>query len=141
MKEIATLGAATFVKALAPCTFCALLLLGGTAAADSKCQDFTIEVDNDFEVNGDPKDIKVVDLRYYDYEDSRWRPEALTDKVVSFHVEVEEWKKNLEYVGGEDIVLELSFVVDDGGGWGPVQTIQSSRFRCIDGDTYRVTVQ
>jgi len=129
------------MKTLVSSTICALVLFAGTAAADSKCQDFTIEIDNDYQLSGDPKDIKVVDLEYYDYEDTNWRNEVLGDQIVSYHDDVDEWEKNLEYIGGEDTVLRVWFRYDVGAGWSSLHSVDSPRFRCIDGESIRIVVQ
>ena len=56
----------------------------GTAAADSKCSDVNVQVTNKYRdpVKNAQVDIKVVDFKYWDKEDNKWRNESTTNKRI-----------------------------------------------------------
>jgi hypothetical protein len=118
--------------------------LAGAAAADSRCSDVQIEVENNFidPVSQQPVRIKVVDLDYWDAEDIDWREEWTDNKRINAG-DSDVWNKNLEYVGGEGgVVVRIHYRYDQsGGGWSSVRTENSPAFTCIDGTEVLVTVE
>jgi hypothetical protein len=121
----------------------ALLAFTGSAAADSRCSNVSIQVKNDYR---DPAtnakvDIKVVDFKYWDKEDDKWRNEVTDNKRIDTG-QTEVWNKNLEYVGGETgVKVKVYYRYDQaGGGWSATHSALSDAFKCTDGATVPVTV-
>ena len=114
----------------------------GAAAADAKCENVKIKVTNKYVKNGDNKDIKVVDMEYWDAEDGKWRDEATTDDQIGWG-DSRTWTKNLEYVGGESgVKIKLHYKYNEGGtSWSNTLYLTSSAFQCVDNATVTVTVQ
>ena len=118
----------------------------GQAAADSKCSAVSVQVKNEYHdpVTGAKVDIKVVDFKYWDAEDAKWRNESTDNKRINFG-QTAVWNKNLEYVGGETgVKIKVSFRYDQAGGtgtnWSTDHTQTSTAFKCVDGATVAITV-
>ncbi len=115
----------------------------GTAAADSKCSDVNIQVTNAYRdpVNNAKVDIKVVDFKYYDKEDKKWRNEWTDNKRIDPD-QTETWNKNLAYVGGETgVKIKVYYKYDRAGsGWSGKYSKLSSAFTCVDGTQVPITV-
>lgn len=122
------------------------LLLGfaGAAAADSNCSNVNILVTNEYRdpVTSSKVRIKVVDLAYYDKNDTKWRQEATDNKIIEYG-QTENWNKGLSYVGGETgVKIKLYFKYDQaGGGWSTDHTFLSQSFKCVDGTSVPITVK
>lgn len=114
----------------------------GVAAADSNCNDFNIVVVNQYVgSDGYGKDIKVIDLDYWDDEDGKWRGEATSNHVIDYG-SVHTWSKNLEKVGGElGVKVRIYYQVYDNGSWGDTKTKASTVFQCIDSGSIWITVE
>ncbi len=114
-----------------------------TAAADSKCSDVNIQVTNDYRdpVNNARVDIKVVDFKYWDKEDNKWRNEATDNKRIDPR-QTAVWNKNLAYVGGETgVKIKVYYKYSQaGGGWSAKHSKLSSAFKCVDGKSVPITV-
>ena len=111
------------------------------AFKDSKCSDVDIHVHNQYTRNGDNKDIKVVDFKYYDYEDSKWRNESTSNKIIDWGGS-KLWNKALEYVGGETTKIKVYFKYNLGGtSWSSTYTRTSTNFFCYDGYHKDITIQ
>lgn len=125
-----------------------VLGLAGTAAADSKCSDVGIEVENEFisPITNTQARIKVVDFEYWDDEDDKWREESTDNKIINAG-QSQTWTKNLEYVGGEPgVKIKVFFRFEEpgnglNGGWSDVRTRVSSTFTCVDGMNKVITIQ
>jgi hypothetical protein len=120
-----------------------LIGFGGTAAADSKCSDVNIQVTNEYRdpVNNAKVDIKVVDFKYWDKEDNKWRNESTNNKRID-PGQTESWNKNLAYVGGETGVKVKAYYKysQAGGGWSTKHTKLSNAFKCVDGTPVSILV-
>lgn len=121
-----------------------LIGLSGPARADSRCSDVNIQVTNDFRdpITNARVDIKVVDFKYWDDEDNKWRNEATTNRRIDPN-QTAVWNKALEYVGGENRVKVKAYYrySQAGGGWSTKYTKVSSRFQCVDGTTVPITIR
>lgn len=116
----------------------------GIASAD-RCKDVTIKVKNDFTHDGSAVQIQVVDFKYWDDTEGKWRGENWVGNLVIDPG----WTKtiatrNLEYVGGESgvkISVQYKYMTEKNG-WSEQLDAQSSSFTCIkDGPNSRtVTV-
>lgn len=114
-----------------------------TAAADSKCSKLNILVTNEFRdpIKNANVEIKVVDFKYWDKEDNKWRNESTDNKRI-LHGQTGSWKKNLAYVGGETgVKIKVYYKYSQpGGGWSTDYTQLSNAFKCIDGDSVEIIV-
>jgi hypothetical protein len=61
-----------------------LVASAGIAAADAKCENVKITITNQFSKNNDHKNIKIVDLDYWDAEDGKWREEVTGNENVGY---------------------------------------------------------
>ena len=115
----------------------------GTAAADSKCSDVNVQVTNKYRdpVKNAQVDIKVVDFKYWDKEDNKWRNESTTNKRIDPN-QTAVWNKNLEYVGGETgVKIRVYYKYSQaGGGWSAKYSKLSSAFKCTDGKSVPITI-
>lgn len=127
-----------------PALLIALTAATGTAAADARCSDVAITVQNSF-ISPDtrlPVEIKVVDFTYYDAEDQKTRNEVTDNKRINAGSSAT-WTKGLEYVGGEPgvyITAKYRYATP-GGGWSAVRSQRSATFTCVDHMAVTVTVQ
>ena len=117
--------------------------LAEAAAADVTCSDVNIQVTNEYR---DPAtnakiDITVVDFKYWDREDSRWR-NGLADKRRIDASRTETWNKSLAHVGGETgVKVKVYFKYNrPGGRWSAIYSEFSDSFKCIDGASVPITV-
>jgi hypothetical protein len=128
---------------IASSVVCALALAAapGFARADSKCNDLDIVVVNDYVgADGYGKEIKVVDLEYYDDEDNKWRGEWTDNRTINYGG-ADTWHKTLSYVGGEQgVKVKIYYKVFDNGSWGATRTETSAAFQCVDNGAVWVTV-
>ncbi|HTE55470.1 MAG TPA: hypothetical protein VK698_31665 [Kofleriaceae bacterium] len=115
--------------------------LAGTAVAD-RCKDVDIHVYNDFEHDGAPFQVKVIDFDYWDDTEGKWREEnwignTLYDPGDDFHL-VD--NRNLEYVGEEDdVVIRVQFkYLTTSNGWSETLDSESAPFHCDDGEHVNV---
>lgn len=125
-------------------TFFALMTgMSGMTFADSKCSDVNINVTNKYRdpVNNAKVDIKVVDFKYWDKEDNKWRNE-LTDNKRIDPDQTASWNKNLAYVGGESgVKIKVYYKYSQaGGGWSAKHSKLSSAFKCVDGMPVDITI-
>ena len=136
--KLKSVGAVLTALAFAACS--------GIASA-KLCKDVTIKVDNDFELNGSPVQIQVVDFDYWDNGEGKWREENwVGNVVVAFeggpHTIT---TRNLEYVGDESgVVIRVHYkYMTEKNGWSEKLTAQSSPFTCVkDGPNSKtITVQ
>jgi len=115
----------------------------GPAAADSKCSDVNIQVTNEYRdpVTNAQVDIKVVDFKYWDKEDNKWRNESTKNKRID-PGQTETWNKNLEYVGGEPgVKVKVYYKYSQAGGrWSTQHTKLSNAFQCFDGIPVSIVV-
>jgi hypothetical protein len=122
-----------------------VLALGVTnaAVADSKCSDVNVQVTNGYRdpVTNAKVDIKVVDFKYWDKEDNKWRNE-LTDNKRIDPDQTAVWNKNLAYVGGETgVKIKVYYKYSQaGGGWSAEHSQLSSAFKCVDGTSVPITI-
>ena len=123
----------------------ALALLGGwcgiASASGPKCSDVSIVVLNQYIGNdGYEKEIKVVDLDYWDDQDGKWRSETTSNHQIAFNATYT-YTKNLSDVGGEPgVKIRIYYKVFANGSWGDTQTRTSSAFECNDGDAVWITI-
>jgi hypothetical protein len=117
--------------------------LAGPATADSKCSSVNIQITNDYRdpVNNAKVDIKIVDFKYWDKEDNKWRDEVTDNKRIN-NGQTAVWNKNLEYVGGETgVKIKVYFKYEQpGDGWSADLTKLSDAFKCVDGTSVPITV-
>lgn len=122
---------------------CAAFMLPGIATAKS-CKDVTIKVDNDFEHDGSPVQIKVVDFDYWDDGEGKWREEdRVGDLVIDFNNGSRTLTtRNLEYVGGESgVIIRVQFkYMTATNGWSETLNAQTPTFTCNGPITKTVTV-
>jgi hypothetical protein len=126
-------------KMIATClsTLALATLAAGTAAADSMCSQVNLEITNEFHdpQGGAAVDIKVVDFKYWDDEDQKWRDEVTDNKRIN-PTQTAVWNKNLEYVGGESGVrIRVFFKFMHAGNWSSTRTQDSAAFTCVDATT------
>lgn len=114
----------------------------GIAAADAKCENVKITITNQFSKNNDHKNIKIVDLDYWDAEDGKWREEVTGNETVGYG-DATSYTKNLEYVGGETgVKVRIHFKYNEGGtDWSGTFTRTSAAFKCVDNKPVAVTIQ
>jgi len=118
----------------------------GVASADSKCSNVNIQVTNEYRdpVKNAEVKIKVVDFKYWDKEDNKWRNEVTDNKRIGFG-DTATWNKNLAYVGGEPgvkvkVYYKYSQPGSGGANWSAKYSKLSSAFKCTDGDAVKITV-
>jgi hypothetical protein len=87
MKKLISFGVATLLTGA----------FAGNAIADQKCKSVDIKVTNSY-----GKNIKVVNVFYYDIEDKKWRDDNVSDKVIN-NGKSHTFDRGLEYVGNEKI--------------------------------------
>ncbi|MCU0682866.1 MAG: hypothetical protein MUF34_11550 [Polyangiaceae bacterium] len=122
---------------------CALAFtaVAGAAHADSKCSNFDIIVENNFVSGGLGREIKVIDMEYFDNEDGKWRSEVTGNETIN-PGSSETWTKNLEYVGGESgVIVKIHYKAFVNGAWTSTLFENSSSFQCVDNGFVRVTVE
>jgi hypothetical protein len=104
----------------------------GIAAAD-RCKDVTVKVQNNFEHDGEPIQIKVVDFDYYDNGEGKWREENWVGNTVIGPGDTRTiTTRNLEYVGDEGgVIIRVQFkYVTANNGWSETHHAQSGSFFC-----------
>jgi hypothetical protein len=114
--------------------------LAGVAQADSKCNNFDIVVEN--EVLGDDGngvEVEVTDLAYEDIEDDKWRGETTSDDRIN-HGSSSTWTKNLSFVGGERIRIQVEYRVREDGAWTGHKYKTSTEFTCVDNGHKEITL-
>lgn len=114
--------------------------LTGVAAAD-KCKDVDIEVHNEFDDDGVPLQIKIVDMDYWDDSEGKWREEMTSNRIVNPGGRTT-YEKNLSFVGGESgVVIRIHFkYLTTNNGWSETLTAESDEFTCNDHDDVDVWV-
>ena len=113
----------------------ALVFAACSGIASAKlCKDVTIKVDNDFELNGSPVQIQVVDFDYWDNGEGKWREENWVGNVViDYNAGARTVAtRNLEYVGGESgVIIRVHYkYMTEKNGWSERLTAQSGPFTC-----------
>ncbi len=117
----------------------------GLAAAD-RCKDVTIKVKNSFTHDGSAVQIQVVDFKYWDDTEGKWRGENYVGNLVINPG----WTRtittrNLEYVGGESgVIISVQYkYMTEKNGWSEQLDAQGASFSCVKAgpNSQTVTVQ
>lgn len=104
----------------------------------STCSNVNIRIENSIPGG---KSIKIKDIKYCDYEDQRWRDEAVTnvDIVTSWTQSLSGGSKDLGEIGGEKYKIKVQFCIYDTGSLNcPVNYSKTfaDDSACTDGETY-----
>jgi hypothetical protein len=104
----------------------------------STCNNVNIRIKNSIPSG---KAIKIKDIKYCDYEDNRWRNEAVTnvDIVTTWTQSLSGGSKDLGSIGGEKYKIKVQFCIYDTGSLNcPVNYSKtfSDDAACTDGETY-----
>lgn len=119
--------------------------LCGIASAKN-CKDVTINVKNNFVHAGNTPQIEVVDLKYWDNTEAKWRNETGVPNVVINNGKTRKIDtRNFEYVGGESgvrVQVQYKYMSASSGHWSDLLNAESDAFTCdADGpNTVLVTV-
>ncbi|HWM84634.1 MAG TPA: hypothetical protein VNO33_02325 [Kofleriaceae bacterium] len=118
---------------------------GLAGAAEAKlCNRVGIHVYNDYEDDGVPIQIRIVDFDYWDDEQGRWREENWVGNTVFLPGEDKHpfSDRNLEYVGDESgVVIRIQFqYMTANNGWSETLNAESAEFTCNDDDHVNVHV-
>jgi len=86
------------------------------------------------------KDVKVIDLDYYDFERKKWRSKLTMDKTLKPN---ESWKKTrrLKAVGLDETKVRVDYRVrGNDGKWGGKKQVESAQVVCENGSKFSVTL-
>jgi hypothetical protein len=117
-----------------------------TVADAAKCEDVRLLIKNSYKTSdGTPRTIKIVDLKYYDYDKKKYRNKCILNTKVSVgdksivaqclatigsDLNVG-YSLQLKYVGGEDTKFKVYFKHYDTS-WSSKKSRTTGKFQCID---------
>ena len=113
-------------------------------ASATNCKDVTVKVQNDFVHAGNKLQIKVVDFKYWDNNDAKWRDEFGVNNTIiaNGHTNVVA-TRDLEHVGGEKgvrIRVQYKYLSGSSGNWSETLNAESGTFTCNADGPNTVTV-
>jgi len=100
-----------------------------TAVGPDNCKDVTIKIINNLQ-----QEIKVTELKYYDYDAQKWRNEYTWTALKVAPGMVRRRKRNLEHVDDDRTKVRIHYKRHRGGmSWTGITTLDSDDFTCHDG--------
>lgn len=112
---------------------------GVTPAFAKACKNVDVQVHNKT-----GKEVKIIDLDYYDIESGIWRSEPIINSTVG-NGRYWQVERNLERVNGQDVTIRIDYRVrlKDRGfkQWSKVKNAKSSTARCGADSFYSVTLK
>ncbi len=107
-----------------------LLSSSSVLAADGRCDNFNIKINNQtgYAVN-------VSKVEYFDFDSNAWRTEAVIDQLLQESAQWT-WTRNLQHVGDKNTKLRITYKPKPDGfnlsALHAAQTTESSAFTCAD---------
>jgi len=124
-----------------------LVFTGMCGIASAKnCKDVTLKVQNHFVHAGNKLQIKVVDFKYWDNDDAKWRNEfGIDNQIIDYgDKEVKVATRDLEHVGGEKgvrVQVQFKYLSGSSGNWSDILNAESDTFTCSADGPNTVTVE
>ncbi len=103
----------------------------------NNCKDVTVHA-----VNKTGKNIKVIDVDYYDYYKKVWRSEPTPNRKISANGKPYIWKFNLNQVDHAYTQIRVKYRKKEGNGWtSKVYRDWSAKTLCEKGKKYKVNLE
>lgn len=117
----------------------ALSTFAATPAFAKACKKVDIQAQNK-----SGKEVKVIDLDYYDKESGKWRSEPVKNNTIK-NGRYWQIERNLERVNGQDVRVRVQYRVRIKNSglkqWGKVKNAHSAWSECKKGGFYGVTLK